>query len=110
MGRLQPKTTAPMPEREKIMRKHFIFPAIAGSLSLVILFLAALFSRAAMPSPGSSGYHVIKTIPIGGEGGWGYPTVENDAPRVYVLPRPPVYLLAAHTFSPVGRTPHHPGV
>src|SRR5712691_10224061 len=110
MGRLQPKTTAPMPEREKIMRKHFIFLAIAGSLSLAIVFLTALFSRAATTSPGSSGYHVIKTIPIGGEGGWDYLTVDSDARRVYVSRGTHVIVLDADTYAVVGDIPDTQGV
>jgi len=98
-----------MPEREKIMRKHFIFLAIAGSLSLAILF-AALFSRAATPSPGSSGYHVIKTIPIGGEGGWDYLTVDSDARRVYVSRGTHVIVLDADTYAVVGDIPDTQGV
>ncbi len=81
------------------MRKHFIFLAIAGSLSLAIVFFAALFSRAAMPSPASSGYHVIKTIPIGGEGGWDYLTVDSDARRVYVSRGTHVIVLDADTYA-----------
>ena len=99
-----------MPEREKIMRKHFIFLAIAGSLSLAILFFAASFSRAAAPSPGSSGYHVIKTIPIGGEGGWDYLTVDSDARRVYVSRGTHVIVLDADTYAAVGDIPDTQGV
>src|SRR5438093_2169848 len=99
-----------MPEREKIMRKHFIFLAIAGSLSLAILFFAASFSRAAAPSPGSSGYHVIKTIPIGGEGGWDYLTVDSDARRFYVSRGTHVIVLDADTYAVVGDIPDTQGV
>src|SRR5260370_3859471 len=99
-----------MPEREKIMRKHFIFPAIAGSLSLAILFFTALFSRAATPSPGSSGYHVIKPLPIGGEGGWDYLTVDSDARRVYVSRGTHVIVLDADTYAVVGDIPDTQGV
>ena len=31
-----------------------------------------------------SGYHVIKRMPVGGEGGWDYLTVDPDAHRLYV--------------------------
>ena len=48
------------------------------------IFSAAAFLFAATPAPAGSGYHVIKTIPIGGEGGWDYVYVDSAARRVYV--------------------------
>ncbi len=38
----------------------------------------------AKPTPAKSGYHVAKEIPIGGEGGWDYLTVDSAARRLYV--------------------------
>src|SRR5882762_942977 len=78
------KTTAIKPERENIMRKSFALLAIVGSLSVAIIFCAVSFSRAAAPAPAGSGYHVIKTVPVGGEGGWDYVYVDSDARRIYI--------------------------
>src|SRR5713101_7206404 len=69
---------------ENIMRKRFTLLTILGSLAVAIIFSAVAFSRAATPSPGASGYHVIKTVPVGGEGGWDYVYVDSDGRRVYV--------------------------
>src|SRR5436309_2859787 len=62
------KARAIKPERETIMRKSFTLLRIVGSLPVAILFCAGSFSREATPSPAASGYHVIKTVPVGGKG------------------------------------------
>src|SRR5207247_9451340 len=59
------------------MQKRFILLTIFGSLAIV--FSAAAFLRAATPAPAGSGYQVIKTIPVGGEGGWVYVYVDSAA-------------------------------
>src|SRR6266849_6471673 len=38
----------------------------------------------AKAAPGKSNYHVAKEIPIGGEGGWDYLTVDSTARRLYI--------------------------
>jgi len=35
-------------------------------------------------APQNSGYRVIRTIPLGGEGGWDYVTVDPDGRRIYI--------------------------
>ena len=35
-------------------------------------------------APQNSGYRVIRTIPLGGTGGWDYVTVDSDAKRIYI--------------------------
>ena len=37
-----------------------------------------------MSQPGPSGYHVLKTIPVGGTEGWDYVTMDSTARRLYV--------------------------
>ena len=46
-----------------------------------VLFLSPGILRAA---PQNSGYRVLRTIPLGGEGGWDYVTVDPDAKRIYI--------------------------
>src|SRR5260221_10395568 len=43
-----------------------------------------LTAAGAFGSPQDSGYRVIRTIHLGGEGGWDYVTVDPDARRLYV--------------------------
>src|SRR5712664_2400301 len=92
------------------MRKSFSLLALAGSLSFATIFSVGLFSRAAVPAPGASGYHVIKTIPVGGEGGWDYVYVDSEARRLYVSRGTHVMVLDADTYAVVGSIPDTQGV
>jgi DNA-binding beta-propeller fold protein YncE len=50
-----------------------------------VLAVAMFFSLAATPAaPQDSGYRVIRTIHLGGEGGWDYVTVDSQGRRVYI--------------------------
>ena len=104
------KARAIKPERETIMRKSFTLLRIVGSLPVAILFCAGSFSRAATPSPAASGYHVIKTVPVGGEGGWDYVYVDGDARRVYISRGTHVVVLDADSYAVVGDIPDTHGV
>jgi len=94
------------------MQRRFTLPPILGSLLVVIIFSAAAFLRAATlaPAPAGSGYHVIKTIPVGGEGGWDYVYVDSDARRVYVSRGTHVVVVDADTYAVVGDIPDTQGV
>lgn len=59
---------------------------------------------------GASGYHVSKTIPVGGEGFWDYITVDPEARRVYVSHGTHVVVLDADTQTVVGDIPDTQGV
>src|SRR5260370_18689570 len=92
------------------MRKRFTLFTILGSLAVAIIFSVVAFSRAATPSRGASGYHVIKTIPVGGEGGWDYVYVDSEARRLYVSRGTHVMVLDADTYAIVGDIPDTHGV
>jgi hypothetical protein len=92
------------------MRKNLTLLAILGSLAGAMIVCAGSFSRAASPAPGPSGYHVIKTIPIAGEGGWDYVTVDSDARRIYVSHATQVVVLDADSYAIVGTIPDTQGV
>ncbi len=38
----------------------------------------------AAAAPAASGYHLLKTIPVGGEGGWDYLSFDSSARRLYI--------------------------
>jgi DNA-binding beta-propeller fold protein YncE len=59
---------------------------------------------------GTSGYHVSKTIPVGGEGFWDYATVDADARRLYVSHGTHVVVLDTDTQAVVGDIPDTQGV
>jgi YVTN family beta-propeller protein len=73
--------------------------SIVGGLLLADLVLA-----------GSSGYHVVKTIPIGGVGRWDYDVVDSAARRVYVSHQTHVVVLDADSYAVVGDIPDTLGV
>jgi hypothetical protein len=92
------------------MRKRFTFFTILGSLAVAVIFSAVVFSHAASPAPAGSGYHVIKTVPIGGDGGWDYVYVDSDARRVYVSRGTHTMVLDADSYAVVGDIPDTQGV
>lgn len=79
----------------------------AVALGLAAGFLVADFAQAA---PGSSGYHVVKTIPIGGNGRWDYCVVDRAARRLYVSHGTHVVVLDADSGAVVGDIPNTLGV
>src|SRR5437899_8050198 len=92
------------------MRKRSVFLTLLGSLAVAIIFSAVVLSHAAPPAPASSGYHVIKTIPIGGEGGWDYVYVDSSARRVYISRGTHTVVMDADTYAVVGDIPDTQGV
>ena len=92
------------------MRKSLQLLALVGSLAVGILFCVGSFSRAAAPAPGASGYKVIKTVPLGGEGGWDYVYVDSDARRVYISRGTHTMVMDADTYAVVGDIPDTQGV
>jgi DNA-binding beta-propeller fold protein YncE len=58
----------------------------------------------------ATGYHVISDIPIGGEGGWDYLTVDSAARRLYVSHATHVAVVDLETNKVVGDIPDTPGV
>ena len=101
---------------EKVTRGKSVAPVMA----VTTIFAAAIFltthagasglSAKAPGAAGASGYHVIKSIPIGGEGGWDYVTVDSEARRVYVSHATHVVVLDADSGAMVGDIPDRQGV
>jgi len=83
---------------------------LAVTAALGVAVLTGAFLLAASAAPGASGYKVIKTVPINGEGGWDYVTVDSDARRVYVSHATQVVVLDADTLAVVGSIPDTQGV
>jgi DNA-binding beta-propeller fold protein YncE len=63
------------------MQKRRTLAMFGWALALSFLFLAA---RGAFAAPQAGGYHVIRRIPVGGEGNWDYLRVDPDAKRIYL--------------------------
>jgi len=68
-----------------------------------LVFGAAVYAAA-------TGYHIIGTIEIGGEGGWDYLTVDSAARRLYVSHATHVAVVDLDSNKVVGDIPDTPGV
>ena len=75
---------------------------------LALLLLATAVAGAVQPAP--SGYRLARTIPIGGEGGWDYLTVDAPAHRLYVSHATRVEVVDTEKNAVVGAIPDTPGV
>lgn len=85
----------------------------APTLALMALPLqqtGATPPKAAPPKEGSSGYHLAKIIPVGGDEGWDYVTVDSDARRIYVSHGSRVVVLDADSGAVTGEIPDTQGV
>jgi DNA-binding beta-propeller fold protein YncE len=74
----------------------------------VFLFLFSGFGAPAEPP--ASPYHVLKKIPLGGEGGWDYLTFDADARRLYIARSNRVMVLDVDRAKVVGAVTNTPGV
>jgi DNA-binding beta-propeller fold protein YncE len=88
-------------------KRNCLILQIAAALGWVMLLVAFQPLRARV---GPSGYHLVKTIPIGGDGGWDYCVVDSDARRIYVSHSTHVVVLDADSNAVVGDIPDTPGV
>ncbi len=71
--------------------------------AILVLFITAGANAA-------SGYHVIKKLPLGGEGGWDYLTVDSSAHRLYISRGTHVIVIDTLTDKVIGNIPDTPGV
>ncbi len=92
------------------MRKTFVVLVTLGSLSVAMILCAGMLSRAASPAPGSTGYHLIKSVPVPGDEGWDYLNVDADARRVYISHGSHVVVMNADTYAIEGDIPDTQGV
>src|SRR6267378_6699938 len=83
------------------------------ALRTLLFFVVALFAVSVMrltASPPDAGYRVTKSIPVGGDEGWDYVTVDSAARRVYVSHGSHVVVLDADSGAVVGDIPDTQGV
>jgi len=77
-------------------------------LSLLAVSVPALL---ALPSLGAEhDYHFLKEIPVGGEGGWDYLSIDETARRLYVSHDPKVVVIDLEKDTVVGEIADTPGV
>jgi YVTN family beta-propeller protein len=76
--------------------------------TLAAVLLTALLGTAAAAEP--QGYHLLKTVPVPGDGGWDYLTVDGAGRRVYISHGTQVEVLDADTYELKGTIADTKGV
>ena len=74
----------------------------------IIIFFSFFFAANSYAS--DSGYHIIKKLKVGGEGGWDYLTVDESARRLYISRSTHVMIIDIDTDKVVGDIPDTLGV
>jgi DNA-binding beta-propeller fold protein YncE len=92
------------------MRKTITLLASLGVLALATVLFTGTFLSAPGQAAGASGYHVIKTVPVGGEGFWDYLSVDSGARRLYISHGTHVQVMDIDTYAIVGDIPDTQGV
>ena len=92
------------------MRNKLTFFEMTGALLMALGLCVGALPLSAAPSPGASGYKVIKTVPVGGEGGWDYVYVDSGGRRVYISRGTHTVVMDADTYAVVGDIPDTQGV
>src|ERR1700757_1129024 len=72
------------------------------SKSRLLLFVLSLSLAAIAWAAAGSGYHVVTTYKVGGDGGWDYLTADSDARRLYISRGTHVLVLDADSGKSVG--------
>jgi|HubBroStandDraft_4_1064222.scaffolds.fasta_scaffold121503_2 YVTN family beta-propeller protein len=86
------------------------------AISIAALFLitsasnAGLSDKSANAAPGLSGYHLLKKITLGGEGGWDYITFDSSTRRLFISRQTKVIVLDVDSEKVVGEIPNTEGV
>ena len=87
----------------------FASVALAGAISLGPA-TAPAGSTAAVAAGGAANYHFIREIPIGGEGGWDYLSIDSAARRLYVAHATQVVVVDLDRSAVIGSIPDTPGI
>ena len=81
---------------------------LRGLFVCLLLISACVAACAKQKSP--SGYHLIKQVKLGGEGGWDYLTFDAKGKRLFISRSTHVMVVDADTFAVVGDIPDTQGV
>jgi DNA-binding beta-propeller fold protein YncE len=76
--------------------------------TLISPFLVLCFAVTAIAA--ASGYHVVQTWKVGGDGGWDYLKIDSQARRLYISRATRVLVIDADSGKSVGEIPDTPGV
>src|ERR1700676_3420582 len=79
-------------------------------LTIVCCVILAKIVMAAPQDSAGSGYHVVRKLPVGGEGRWDYLTVDPEARRIYISRSTHVMVVDEDSGKVVGDIPDTKGV
>lgn len=80
------------------------------STKLWFFGLSVLMFAATLALAADSGYHLLNTYKLGGDGGWDYLSLDSTARRLYISRATHVIVIDADSGKPVGDIPDTPGV
>ena len=81
---------------------------VRWNLGAALAMSVALIAAAAAPSLG--GYHLIRRVVLGGEGGWDYLTVDEPTHRLFISRATRVLVVDADSGKQVGEIPDTQGI
>ena len=100
-----------------MLTKKFWF-SLAATLALILATLVASSSTKSAPRSAASdsalspptGYHLLKKVPLGGEGGWDYLAFDSPTRRLFISRATKVVVLNVDTGTVAGEIPNTDGV
>jgi YVTN family beta-propeller protein len=95
-----------------INRRRNSMAALSLNLAIFVIANSAVgIGAAGNPGgPSQSGYHILRTFDVGGDGGWDYLTMDSSARRLYISRGTRVMVLDADTGEKKGEIPNTNGV
>src|SRR4051794_36069718 len=81
-----------------------------ASWSVAALFCISFFSAASASAADNSGFHIIRRVPVGGDGNWDYLKVDPDAHRIYLSRGTHVMVVDENSGKVIGDIPDTKGV
>jgi len=100
-----------------MLTKNSLLSAIALPALMLATLAASNATKSAvrnasayMSAPGPSGYHLLKKIPLGGEGGWDYVAFDSPTRRLFISRGLKVVVVNVDTGTVAGEIPNTEGV
>jgi DNA-binding beta-propeller fold protein YncE len=87
-----------------------LVPYVRVSLFVVLIAMLPNAASLAAPATGPSGYHLVRKVTLGGEGGWDCLTIDPVTRRLFVTHSTHVMVVSADTGKIVGDIADTPGV
>ena len=81
-----------------------------AALAIVFQTLLLFWIAPSYGQPVGSGYHIIDSLRLGGEGGWDYLSVDTASQRLFISRSSRVQVVDLVKRSVIGEIPHTPGV